>query len=75
MNFNNRVSFNEFSKGIETLKVKITLKEQLECFNYLDTDQKQYINYDKFTGLAVERRSKIDPAKDMLELYKRKSTQ
>ena len=27
MNFNNRVSFNEFSQGIETLKVKITLKE------------------------------------------------
>jgi len=40
MNFNNRVSFNEFSQGIETLKVKITLKEQLECFNYLDTEQK-----------------------------------
>lgn len=36
MNFNNRVSFNEFSQGIETLKVKITLKEQMECFNYLD---------------------------------------
>jgi hypothetical protein len=41
----------------------------------LDTDQKQYIHYDDFTGLAVERRSKIDPAKEMLEIFKKKSTQ
>ena len=27
MNFNNRVTFNEFSTGVEALKVKITLKE------------------------------------------------
>lgn len=74
MNFNNRVSFNEFSQGIETLKVKITLKEQLECFNYLDSDKKQYIDYDDFTGLAVERRAKIDPAKEMLEQFKRKNS-
>lgn len=40
MNFNNRVNFNEFSVGLEFLKMKITLKEQLECFKYLDSDQK-----------------------------------
>jgi len=32
LNANNRVSFNEFSKGLETLKVKMTLKDQLTCF-------------------------------------------
>jgi hypothetical protein len=26
-NFNNRVSFNEFSKGLETLKVKVNLND------------------------------------------------
>jgi Ca2+-binding EF-hand superfamily protein len=56
MNFNNRVSFNEFSQGIETLKVKITLKEQMECFNHLDGDRKEYITYDDFCGLTKERR-------------------
>ena len=62
MNFNNRVSFNEFSKGLETLKVKISLREQLECFKYLEPDNKDYITYDNFCALAVERRAKIDPA-------------
>lgn len=57
MNFNNRVSFNEFSQGIETLKVKITLREQMECFNYLDKGAKEYITYDDFCGLTKERRS------------------
>jgi Ca2+-binding EF-hand superfamily protein len=62
MNFNNRVNFNEFSVGLEFLKMKITLKEQLECFKYLDYDQKSYITYENFCALSVERRSKIDPA-------------
>lgn len=58
---------------METLKVKITLKEQLECFTYLDREGKQYIDYDDFTGLAVERRANIDPAKQMLEQFKKQS--
>jgi hypothetical protein len=56
------VSFNEFSKGLETLKVKISLREQLECFKYLEPDNKDYITYDNFCALAVERRANIDPA-------------
>jgi len=58
---------------METLKVKITLKEQLDCFNYLDRDKKQWIDYDDFTGLAVERRSNIDPAKQMLEQFRKQN--
>lgn len=35
-NFNNRVSFNEFVRGMENLKVKISAKDQLIVFNHLD---------------------------------------
>lgn len=62
LNFNNRVSFNEFSQGIENLKVKITHKELSDCFRYLDKEGNNYITYDNFCALSVERRSKPDPA-------------
>ena len=71
MNFNNRVSFNEFSQGIETLKVKITLREQMECFNYLDKGAKEYLTYDDFCGLTKERRSQFDPAKAIIEQFRK----
>ena len=29
INFKNQITFNEFSKGLETLKVKVSLKDQL----------------------------------------------
>ena len=32
INFKNQITFNEFSKGLETLKVKVSLKDQLQCF-------------------------------------------
>lgn len=50
------MTFNEFSKGLEALKVKINLTDQLECFNYLDKEGVGHITYDKFCELAVERR-------------------
>jgi hypothetical protein len=31
LNANNRVSFNEFSKGLEFLKVKLNMKDQMLC--------------------------------------------
>ena len=36
LNFNNRVSFNEFILGMENLKVKLSSRDQLLIFNYLD---------------------------------------
>ena len=36
LNFNNRVSFNEFQYGMENLKVKLSLRDQQMIFNYLD---------------------------------------
>lgn len=70
INFNNRVSFNEFSRGIEALKVKITVNELLECFRFLDCKGQGYITYHEFCGLSSERRDKQDPASEMLSSYK-----
>lgn len=70
-NFNNRVSFNEFSRGMEALKVKITVRELLECFDYLDRDKNGYITYSEFCGLSSERRNDQDPATEMLNNYKK----
>lgn len=66
LNFNNRVSFNEFILGMENLKVKLSSKDILQIFNYLDKDSKGYIDYNDFCGLVEERRSNIDPAASML---------
>lgn len=56
INFKNQITFNEFSKGLETLKVKVSLKDQLLCFKYLDTEEKGFITYHDFCNLTDERR-------------------
>ena len=70
VNFNNRVSFNEFIIGMEALKVKLPSKDIMLIFNYLDKGTKGYINYQDFTGLAEESRNGIDPAAEMLREYR-----
>ena len=71
-NFNNRVSFNEFTRGMEALKVKMSSKDQLLVFNHLDVGEKGYVNYQDFCNLSEERRLNIDPASHMLEEYRNK---
>lgn len=66
-NFNNRISFTEFTKGLEGLKVKMSAKDQLQVFHHLDKGQKGFIDYQDFCNLSDERRMKIDPAAQMLE--------
>ncbi len=56
---------------MEALKVKITVKELLECFSYLDRDGNGYITYNEFCGLSSERRNEQDPATEMLNSYKK----
>jgi hypothetical protein len=73
VNYNNRVTFNEFSKGLELLKVKMNLRDQLACFKYLDADDSQYLTYDEFCGLTVERRSNIDPLTKQIQARKQAS--
>lgn len=36
VNTNNRLSFNDFQKGLETLKVKVTKQGILNCWHYLN---------------------------------------
>ena len=72
INFNNRVSFNEFILGMENLKVKLSSRDALLIFNHLDQEKKGYINYNDFCNLAEERRNNIDPAADMLKEFKEK---
>lgn len=73
VNYNNRVTFNEFSKGLEMLKVKMNLKDQLACFKYLDHDDSQYLTYDEFCGLTVERRANIDPTTKQIQAQRKAS--
>jgi Ca2+-binding EF-hand superfamily protein len=72
LNFNNRVSFNEFSRALENLKVKMSTKDQMIVFKHLDADNKGYIDYSDFCNLSEERRLKLDPAQHMLKEYKEK---
>ena len=61
VNFNNKITFNEFSKTLEALNLKIAVKDQLKIFKFLDNNSKGYINYQDFCNLSDERRRKIDP--------------
>lgn len=49
--------------------MKASLKDQLNCFKYLDTEDKKYVTYHDFCNLTDERRRKIDPAKNMVDAY------
>ena len=73
-NFNNRVSLNEFIIGMENLKVKLSSRDQQMIFNYLDKDNKGYIDYNDFCGLCEERRYQNDPANEMLKEYQEKGS-
>jgi|688.fasta_scaffold78155_5 Ca2+-binding EF-hand superfamily protein len=53
---------NEWSHAMEAIKLKIPMKEQIECFKFLDRDGKGYINYNDFCGLTDTRRRNLDPA-------------
>jgi len=60
VDFNNRVSFAEFQKGLDHMRIKFTTDQMLSIFNYLDKDQKGFINYTDFCEMAEERRRKLD---------------
>lgn len=60
VNFNNRVSFNEFQKGLDHLRIKFQVNIVDAMFKYLDQGQKGYISYQDFCELAEEKRRNID---------------
>lgn len=59
-NFNNRVSFGEFQKALDHLRIKFQVSMIDEIFQFLDKGRKGYIGYQDFCELAEERRRNID---------------
>lgn len=55
---------------MEAIKIKMSAKNSLECFKYLDRDNKGYITYEDFCWITDIRRRNIDPAAEMLQAYK-----
>lgn len=60
VNFNNRVSFNEFQKGLDHMRIKFQINELDVIFKYLDRGQKGYIAYNDFCMLSEEKRRCLD---------------
>lgn len=60
VNFNNRVSFNEFQKGLDHMRLKFQINELDVIFKYLDRNQKGYISYNDFCQLSEEKRRNLD---------------
>lgn len=60
VNFNNRVSFNEFQKGLDHMRLKFQVNELDIIFKYLDRGQKGYIAYNDFCQLSEEKRRNLD---------------
>jgi Ca2+-binding EF-hand superfamily protein len=69
-NYNNSISFNEWTQSMEAIKLKMSIKDQLECFKFLDREDKGFINYEDFCGLTDTRRRNIDPAAQMIKAFK-----
>ena len=62
-NYNNRVSFGEFQKSLDHLRIKFQVDMIDKIFQSLDKDKKGYISYQDFANLAEETRRNIDPFK------------
>ena len=63
------IKFEEWVVALETLKVKLSSKDQLLVFKSLDQGRKGFLDYNDFCNLSDERRMKIDPAAAMLREY------
>jgi len=74
VNFNNRVSFNEFQKGLDHLRIKYQVNQVDAIFKYLDRGQKEYISFGDFSELAEERRRHLDPFDATAQEAKRQAT-
>lgn len=75
LNYNNRISFNEFALGLENLKIKLSSRDALLIYNYLDDAKKGYIDYNDFCNLSEERRNGMDPGLIMMKEYKNNGNQ
>jgi hypothetical protein len=60
VNFNNRVEFAEFQKGLNAMRITYQVNQVNEMFQYLDRGNKGYISYLDFCEMAEERRRRLD---------------
>lgn len=65
VNFNNRVSFNEFQKGLDHMRIKFQVDELINIFEYMDRGDKGYISYGDFCELCEEKRRHLDPVESV----------
>ena len=56
INFNNRVSFNEFQKGLDSLRIKYQVNQVEAIFRYMDRGQKGFLSFGDFCELCEEKR-------------------
>jgi hypothetical protein len=61
--------FNEFCRCNQNLKIKLSTAQQVEVFKHL-AGEKLFIDFQDFCNLTEERRLKIDPAEEMLRIYR-----
>jgi hypothetical protein len=73
-NYNNKVSFGEFQKALDNLRIKFQVSMIEEIFNSLDFGHKGYISYNDFCLLSEEKRRGID-AFDRKYLLKNEATE
>lgn len=74
VNFNNRVSFNEFQKGLDHMRLKFQINELDIIFKYLDRGQKGYISYNDFCGLSEEKRRNLDRIDNIDAIERKKNS-
>jgi hypothetical protein len=72
VNFNNRVSFSEFQKGLDHLRIKYQVNQVDAMFKYLDRGEKGFISYPDFCELCEEKRRHLDPFDTKDQFFKRK---
>ena len=58
--YDNSVSFSEFQKGLDYLRIKFQINTVDKIFKYLDRENKGWVTYNDFCHLAEERRRNID---------------
>lgn len=73
VNFNNRVSFNEFQKGLDHMRIKFQLNELDIVFKYLDKGSKGFVSYNDFCELSEEKRRNLDRIDNTQVLMERKA--
>jgi hypothetical protein len=61
MDDNRTIDFIEFFSGLDKLRIKMSEKDALNCFKYLNSKGDGEIDYNQFCALVEERRRNIDP--------------